>query len=467
MNQRLARCAGAIVTAVVIGAIRGYAGGGSTADPCVLTGDISGGGVPSDVDKDCQQSFKAFSDYSWKAFLSLTRAALPDKRGEINPDKPVGATASPLVFESYKALWEVFREGKVPANWESVPLAAESPCPTADVEPGDLLLSSYSKLEDVWQVKGVNDYDGPLVAQNGTVVRYATAYNRIAFEAIAAKQLYREDYLGTQTKPEENLPATIQLPDGSIAVKSAWMILNDKSGDASRYRTRNAWVRDLGGQAGTTSCTEKDVALVGLHIMQKTHNNPQWIWTTFEHVDNLDLPEATAPLAFHDGVSAKGSMPATNPNVKKGKLAVPPIPFVVERARPVHLHVTEANKMYAAKLKSAGVVWKNYRLVMTQWPRSALQPKTQADSIPGGTVLEAPKTTSFANPVFETFFQNPAPSVFGCMQCHNAARDASDYLWSPVMHAWAPASTDLKRRRLLIKELADQLDAFRSARKPQ
>jgi len=34
-------------------------------------------------------------------------------------------------------------------------------------------------------------------------------------------------------------------------------------------------------------CAKADIALVGLHIMIKTHYRPQWLWSTFEQVDNV------------------------------------------------------------------------------------------------------------------------------------------------------------------------------------
>ena len=38
---------------------------------------------------------------------------------------------------------------------------------------------------------------------------------------------------------------------------------------------------------GEPSWKAVTVGLVGFHIAQKTETSPQWIWSTFEHVDNL------------------------------------------------------------------------------------------------------------------------------------------------------------------------------------
>ena len=39
------------------------------------------------------------------------------------------------------------------------------------------------------------------------------------------------------------------------------------------------------------------LGLVGLHIVHKTDSEPQWIWSTFEHVNNV--PAAADPAGAH------------------------------------------------------------------------------------------------------------------------------------------------------------------------
>ena len=35
------------------------------------------------------------------------------------------------------------------------------------------------------------------------------------------------------------------------------------------------------------SCVKQTMGLAGLHIAHKTLNEPQWLWSTFEHVKNV------------------------------------------------------------------------------------------------------------------------------------------------------------------------------------
>src|SRR5208282_2421739 len=114
--------------------------------------------------------------------------------------------------------------------------------------------------------------------------------------------------------PDAAHPA--DLPAGSIAVKASWRILTAADTPARRaryYVVPDANVVDVAKSlaAGKVVCSKSDVALVGLHIMVKTRYRPQWLWSTFEHVDNVppagagearepDAKDAGAPYSYFD-----------------------------------------------------------------------------------------------------------------------------------------------------------------------
>src|SRR5206468_1937411 len=71
---------------------------------------------------------------------------------------------------------------------------------------------------------------------------------------------------------------------GPIEVKGAWKIL---PGPNERFHTRTvevAWPNPA--KKDSFLCHQYTMGLVGLHIAHKTKNAPQWIWSTFEQVDN-------------------------------------------------------------------------------------------------------------------------------------------------------------------------------------
>src|ERR1700738_1493664 len=95
-----------------------------------------------------------------------------------------------------------------------------------------------------------------------------------------------------------------------------------------RYYTRMARIMD----PVTGECSDMRVGLVGLHIVQKTPTRPQWIWSTFEQVDNVPSSKAQGGgiFAFNDGSATP--MPSTRPKTLAWppKIPVPP-PTNIER----------------------------------------------------------------------------------------------------------------------------------------
>ena len=91
-----------------------------------------------------------------------------------------------------------------------------------------------------------------------------------------------------------------------MELKAAWRVLTDPA-QSSRYLTGQAVLVNNG------VCSTATVGLVGLHIIHKTVTQPQWIWATFEHVDNvppaspatftnryLPVPDPDSQLVFQD-----------------------------------------------------------------------------------------------------------------------------------------------------------------------
>jgi len=57
---------------------------------------------------------------------------------------------------------------------------------------------------------------------------------------------------------------------------------------------------------GTPQLLDRVVGLVGLHIAYKTPKRPNWIWMSFEHVDNTERgPDGISPPSFNDTDAAR------------------------------------------------------------------------------------------------------------------------------------------------------------------
>ncbi|HXJ37829.1 MAG TPA: hypothetical protein VNH18_01050 [Bryobacteraceae bacterium] len=375
-----------------------------------------------------------FDDYGWKAFLAMVWPAQSGHRGLPDSSRKVGA-AGARVFETYKPLWEVFhQDGSAPVSpdFQQYEAPEHNAC-KARAGFGDMVLASFSGIHDIGQA-GDGELVGPLVAQNGTYVRYLTGYNEIAFRHIESNKWYLRSALPVVPVPRPNTPP-MQFPTGSVVVKSAWMdVTGMPERQRSRIYTRMATVQD----PVTGQCKQRQMGLIGLHIAQKTASRPQWIWSTFEQVDLVPPGDIGGPGKYllHDGTATP--MPETNP-LNLVPLAKPPVPpFNVTRAEksPIHPKTVETNWEYRKLLE--GTVWRNYQLVMTQWPlRPGDQSVPVAASQAGDIFQTFPgegATSAFANLTMETF--NQARPAQGCMSCHNRARLTADFMWSVVMHAY-------------------------------
>lgn len=375
--------------------------------------DVSSSRIPDDV---CIPTgfaalpIKFFDDYSWKTFIAMVWPAANGQRGIPDAVAKVGSGNGPLVFETLKAEWEIFTDNGIPSkNWGAID--TPNPCAQTGLTSDDFVLGtfSFSKLGNL----GEADFGklvGPLVAQNRTYVRYSTAFNKQAFEQIIKNELH----LIAKQK-------NVVFADGAITIKASWIDMTNMK-NPSRYHTRMAWLFD----PLTKTCSKQLVGLTGLHIVQKTRSRPQWIWTSFEQVDNVP-PSNGVPMAFHDG--SPTAMPGKNPLGFPPPLPTP-LPFNVDRIVPIHPETVRTNDDYRNALK--GTKWQFYQLVVTQWPvptpptAPTVDPK-QAGT-PDHTFPGKGATSAFANTTLETFDQKTISR--GCMACHDITGQDTDFVWS-------------------------------------
>ena len=386
-----------------------------------------------------------FDDYSWRTFIAMVWPARQGQRGVPDTGQTVGAPG-PRVFETYKSAWEVFhRDGSAPAAWDTYDDAQFNAC-TQATQFGDLVLASFSKFGDIGQAD-FGTLVGPLVAQNMTYTRYLTTFNRTEFDQIDGNKWYLRANLGTAAKP-------LIFNNGAIDVKSAWIDMTGIS-HPERYYRRTALVLDT----ATGQCAPKEVGLVGIHIVQKTPSRPQWIWSSFEQIDNIPQTGAQARFAYNDGSGTP--MPSDNP-IHFPPPDVPPLKFNVQRLTPINPSTRQTNAAYQAALAQQNSVWQFYQLVMTQWPLQrnppqpipASQPGTPGFTFPGNGAISA-----FANVTMETFDQTAIRR--GCMNCHNQTKAETDFLWVLHTHAFPVEDPNILLRDPSFRGLKQLLEDHR------
>jgi hypothetical protein len=405
-----------------------------------------------------------FYAFSWQIFKFLVWPAsgqrgIPDTAQKIT-DK------GPTTFESLKADWEIFRQNaERPADWTTFPGSAD-PCSNhPEIEPGALVLATFNKFGNI-----IEGELGPavhvLVAQNRTYVRYQAAYNKAAFDTIFNSQLYDPAQVGHLDEAPDGkpVPAKARQPAGALTVKSAWIELPGPNPiNPSRFYVREkAWVQNPANH----TCSQTDVGLVGLHIVYKSPSRPQWIWSTFEHVDNVPepLPEPRRSYTFNDGSNTamtRGPEDAFKIPLPKGAQGPgdPPRPYQVQRLQPIKADAENLNRIQHQKLASLDSVWRNYQLVMTQWSEIGMAPDHDANAVIPNPSCAGPNMSATANTTMETFFQAPANCSFRltCMGCHNGTRK-TDFIWSiPFNPNKPPHMTGPDPRSMAITSLRELL----------
>jgi hypothetical protein len=209
--------------------------------------------------------------------------------------------------------------------------------------------------------------------------------------------------------------------------------------------------------------------------VQKTASRPQWIWTTFEHVDNVPPPDYLPPqppakptqtFTFNDGTST--AMPTSMPRAYAWSTAIqnPPPPINIQRLTPINSDpavsrsTVATNAIWQQALSQRNSVWQFYQLTMTQWPTAKpanpVTPGTPQNTFPGVS-----PTSAFANTTLETWDQTNIR--FGCMNCHTQTQ-SNDFLWSLTMNAFQAPSTLVAANRTATTALrpSSDLDALKN-----
>jgi hypothetical protein len=434
------------------------AGGPSVLPPVALSGNIPLFVPLPSVINSPTQIRPYFDWFSWSEFIALNWPASSQGRG--NPQSPndpsvfkTAAAGTPTVWSTYKANWELFDQGNArPTPFDSYDNPVAPTCGTSTVSDATkkktLVMTSKgnSVLND-----GVQAFSFPLVDNTKEYVMYEVRYARQPYEFMRGTDGDQKSWLylaknlvgvnQVNMPPTQSIQSGVSKVDqlGSIMIKAAWRDMAAVPKDQwSRYYVVDADVFD----PSTQQCAATSVGLVGLHIVQKLDQFPEWVWSTFEQVDVLAANQQNALLA---------PCPATDPECQQNGFKNRPsstnllpnqadrVPVLAMRTNPIPTTPTgastvDANAAFQAAL--AGTPWANYQLVVTQWPFAANDPTQFKGFNDGGTYpcscgLPFP-VNGAVNLTMETYFQtvNSAQGSGGnsCMSCHFRT-SKTDFSW--------------------------------------
>ncbi|QBB72078.1 hypothetical protein ELE36_17840 [Pseudolysobacter antarcticus] len=404
--------------------------------------------LPGDVDVALQKKLEAekhFADVqrlfdlnAWQMFLALNW-----------PTNDAGQPAPNLADTNFGAPhWTLFRESsdifrvdgktpaacRLPAEKQALSLARDTtvapmhglpPLPpllqNASISPrasrvlanvsavGEIDLADLAKLTEVDQA-----FSGPLVDQNGNLVHYEILLDSNEVGFLCSNNLYN---LNGQITYSNKVPAqTLTFPEGvdsknwsgALEVKLAWKILDTSKGDnPNRFFNMKAQIPALDTTGKTIIWKDVTVGLVGMHIAHKTKSSPQWIWATFEQVDNLvgdSMAHPPTKASFYDP-----NCEICVPNVQPSSKEIPTKPVQAVRAVQIPGEKIQLNHEAQATLAKLNSVWRYYELVDTQWPTEpSAKPAPWNSGLPyavnnkpGGN----PTPVFLTNITMETYFQ--------------------------------------------------------------
>lgn len=299
-----------------------------------------------------------------------------------------------------------------------------------------------------------------LVDQKGQIVYYTMLLDKKYWDFVVDNKLFQVDALNRE-KPESK---TLFPPD-ALELKLSWRVaakLDAAGNDVTpryiedadqRFYVVKAQVPVVAVENGKV--VEKGetywakIALVGMHVTGVVQGHPEFIWATFEHVDNApdcDKVNTQKPGAGKEWSFYKTGTPDTQCNQTDptaGLLASSSICRSAKTAANVDAKPCGNDGSQAQldndrnifqlnadvrQMLDASSIWRNYVLVGSQWTTGASAP---AFGIPdnNGNLLQQPGapqafqkgSCDLANTSMESFTQG-----MNCFACHNAGRHGVD-----------------------------------------
>ena len=410
---------------------------------------------------------RLFDEVSWQAFLALNWPAKDN--GDPDPSKTLNDGTGARTWLFWRPADTIFLpQGARPAEWKTEKASM-------DLFRGKAAWRQHDNgppnpiANETFQA-----FSGPLVDQNGKWVRYQVLVNGEEFAYIMENQLYNLDgqakFSHTTTDRSDG---TLEFPSnnpgkgthGAIEIKLAWKELSPQEIASKRFFAADVKVKRVKSKAELDKLKKTEVVetvkagLVGMHIAMRTKSSPEWIWATFEHIDNVRPhagdgniqvnPSFVNPklggcpdgnpnnaivnvLAKHNGyLGANDSVPVERTGKTantwiESKTTIPVQVCKVSVPEQGQLNPLDGKLRAVAEKLNAEVqallpnsVFKYYELIDTQWPIHPNAPafaggdKTAPESItyktPGDVV-----PVFLVNSIMETFFQRgkqPAGSL--------------------------------------------------------
>lgn len=363
-----------------------------------------------------------FHRWAWQEFLWLTQ---PDETGRL---RLLSLPTSDMLFAP----------GRAPAAVATVQQQLK----------GQVLRLTprFSKDEDPATASGIHQAtsNGLIIDRNGRPVYYTSFVSPDYYEFVRTNKLYlKANY--------QAAASNLNFPKKSVQVKSSWRVIEPGESIDGLFTTK-AFVPKLKCSNTSGACTGTDVevdltnqvevtvALVGLHVAGVLDGHPEFIWSTFEHVNNAPELPSGMPHNSSSAVNAKdftfyrastsasacNQVNATSVALDVGSQKLTPTTDVFRQfaygggSAEDTANIISLNESVHDQLDDSSV-WKNYMLVGGVWFNDG------DDLTPGlgGSQMQdfTAGSINISNSTMETYTQNPvAGGRSNCFSCHSTKK---------------------------------------------
>lgn len=267
------------------------------------------------------------------------------------------------------------------------------------------------KMNEIFQAEGTW-----LTDQNGNVVWYEVRLSPTESEFIRQNRLYNYDTLAAYATAHNG----VWLPNESIEVKASWKLIDSSDLETAKpyYKISQAMVPTLLGFDADKQPILGDyqvqyLGLVGLHIIRKTSNTPQFTWMTFEHIHNAPTEGAVdSTIAYNFYNKSSTATPNQSPKVGIDNIHTP-VQVMRVAVNAITNDIKTLNDQVHAMIhqNNPNSVWQYYQLINVQWTQSPVSDRANNKTVPLQTGGINP--SNIANATMETYAQTTQ-----CMSCH-------------------------------------------------
>lgn len=342
--------------------------------------------VPTDIPGGAPgASLTAAAAFAWQEFIALNWPAVPQTgapgtRDQADAGAKFGVRAYPLAWHTYRGKVEIFPGTGNPAGctlnqggtacaqmpgsgygYDAPPryIYSQVPIPPASGSPDPT--TPWINLDENSEI-GLDKMFAGVAAANapplGNQILFLAKANRAEYDYVAGNGWWgltppppfsaTATYVSTNRRdPPPGSSNLVSFPNGTIELKAAWRKLAPTE-DASRYY--QAPVRYyVTGANSKPAYVDDTLALVALHIIQKTPTAPYFVYATFEQADNI-TDKNGKPVEDPDGRFIGTPPPSTpmNPNItsKNAVSANPASASSIQQLSPATSSVDPAGQLY-------------------------------------------------------------------------------------------------------------------------